>query len=214
MRLPRLLQTPDDAEAVKVLQRYYSVGPYRDSAPFTGARFDDWDSTHSRNCDTNRFTADDLVAVSLLSVDVPPAAAVELLDTGAAKFSRLLRELGSDRDLVEETQSWSDDWAGWRLWSELMVLPGVGATTASKLLARKRPRLRPIYDSVVATVIDSQDIWEPLRTLLNEQNDLHQRLLHLKEQSGLSDAVSALRVFDVLAWMEGKGATSGRTNNG
>ena len=45
---------------------------------------------------------------------------------------------------------------------------GVGATTASKLLARNGPRLRPIYDSVVATVIDSQDIWSPLRRTLND----------------------------------------------
>jgi hypothetical protein len=207
MRLPLSLQTSDDEGAVEVLQRYYSLGAYRDWAPFTGAQFDDWDTTHSRICDTNRFTADDLVAVSLLSVDVPPAAAIELLDTGASRFSRLLRELGGDRDLVEETQSWSAEWAGWRLWSELMALPGVGATTASKLLARKRPRLRPIYDSVVATVIESPDIWEPLRKLLNERDDLHPRLLRLREQAGLTDAVSALRVFDVLAWMEGKHAT-------
>ena len=207
MKLPHLLQAPDDAEAVKVLQRYYCLGAYRDSAPYAGARFDDWDSTHSRSSDTNRFTADDVVAVSLLSVDVPPAAAIELLDTRAAQFNCLLRELGADRDLVEETQTWGDEWAGWRLWSELMALPGVGATTASKLLARKRPRLRPIYDSVVATVIDSQDIWEPLRKVLNEQDDLHPRLLRLREHAGLTHAVSALRVFDVLAWMEGKNAT-------
>ncbi|MFC7361310.1 DUF6308 family protein [Nocardioides astragali] len=207
MRLPQLLQSSDDSGAVSALQRYYSLGEYSDSDPFTGARFDDWDSTLSRSEDVNRFTADDLVAVSLLSVYVPPAAAIELLDTGAAKFSRLLRELGGDRDLVEETQAWSDAWAGWRLWSELTALPGVGATTASKLLARKRPRLRPIYDSVVATVIDSQDIWAPLRKTLNELDDLHPRLLRLREQAGLTDAVSALRVFDVVAWMEGKGAT-------
>ena len=207
MRLPQLLQTSDDSGAVEVLQRYYSLGAHRDSPSFTGARFDDWDSTHSRCCDTNRFTADDLVAVGLLSVDVPPAAAVQLLDTGATKFNRLLRELGGDRDLVDEIQPWSDDWAGWRLSSELMALPGVGATTASKLLARKRPRLRPIYDSVVATVIDSQDIWEPLRKILTERNDLHPRLLRLRDQAGLTDAVSALRVFDVIAWMEGKKAT-------
>lgn len=206
MQLPQLLQSPDDSGAVKVLQRYYSLGTYRDSAPFIGARFDDWDSTRSRSRDTNRFTADDLVAVGLLSVNVPPAAAIELLDTGGAKFNQLLRELGDDRDLVDETQPWSDEWAGWRLWSELMALPGVGATTASKLFARKRPRLRPIYDSVVATVIHSQDIWEPLRRLLTEQNDLHPRLLRLREQAGLTDDVSALRVFDVVAWMEGSAA--------
>jgi hypothetical protein len=85
-----------------------------------------------------------------------------------------------------------------------MALPEVGATTASKLLARKRPRLRPIYDTVVARVIGSQQIWEPLRTLLCAQPELHERLHGLRQQAGLPEAVSPLRVFDVVAWMEGK----------
>lgn len=85
-----------------------------------------------------------------------------------------------------------------------MSLPGVGATTASTLLARKRPRLRPIYDTIVAEVVGSTRLWEPLRAHLTQHPDLHERLLRLREQANLSTDVSALRVFDVVTWMEGK----------
>jgi hypothetical protein len=109
-----------------------------------------------------------------------------------------------DRDLITETNPWADDWVGWRLWKALVALPGVGPTTASKLYARKRPRLRPIYDSVVAAAIASDTIWEPLRALLQSDPGLHLHLIHLSDQAHLPAEVSALRVFDVLAWMGGK----------
>ncbi|MEP7738883.1 DUF6308 family protein [Nocardioides sp. 31GB23] len=83
----------------------------------------------------------------------------------------------------------------------------VGPTTASKLYARKRPRLRPIYDSVVARVIGTEQIWEPLRAYLQDCPDLHGDLISLRTDAGLPDAVSPLRIFDVVAWMEGKGYT-------
>lgn len=204
MRLPELLQDSDDRRARAVLSRYYGTGMYTHPSPFTGSRFDSWDSSRTRCADRHRFTADDLVAVTFLSVDVPARAAIQLLDSRAHTFRELLEQLGEDRDLVEESDAWGNDWAGWRLWKELMSLPGVGATTASKLLARKRPRLRPIYDSVVAEVVSSTQLWEPLRALLSSSPELHERLLRLRHDADLPDEVSALRVFDVVAWMEGK----------
>lgn len=207
MRLPESLQDANDQRALTALRHYYGDVPADQSSTYTGARFDTWDSTRSRHNDRHRFTADDLVAVTFLSVNVPAGAAIMLLDTRADEFALLLQQLGEDRDLVEEKQRWSDDWPGWRLWQELMGLPGVGATTASKLLARKRPRLRPIYDSVVAEVIDSTNMWEPLRDYITTHPDLHDRLIRLREQANLPAEVSALRVFDVVAWMEGKHGT-------
>jgi hypothetical protein len=203
MRLPESLQDPDDSRALAALVRYYGDDGGRASR-YTGARFDTWDSTGTRVADQDTFTADDLVAVSFLSVDVPAAAAIQLLDTMADEFSGLLEELGSDQDLVSVTEPWDETWAGSRLWTGLVELPGVGPTTASKLFARKRPRLRPIYDSVVAEVIGSTSIWEPLRATLVAHPDLHDRLLRLRQKANLPDEVSALRVFDVVAWMEGK----------
>lgn len=204
MRLPLSLQDSDDGRALAALKHYYGEVPAQWSSPFTGARFDTWDSTGTRWDDRNRFTADDLVAVTFLAVDVPAAAGIKLLDTDAAKFAQLLETLGDDRDLVDEKEKWSDDWPGWMLWTELTNRPGVGPTTASKLLARKRPRLRPIYDTIVADVIGSTRLWEPLCAHLTAHPDLHERLLRLRHDADLPGDVSPLRVFDVVTWMEGK----------
>jgi hypothetical protein len=47
--------------------------------------------------------------------------------------------------------------------------------------------------------------WEPLRVELSANDGaLHQRLLRLRDQVGLPEAVTALRVLDVIAWREGK----------
>jgi hypothetical protein len=205
MQLPQLLSGAHDAPALDALACYYGRGRHAEHNDFTGARFDTWDSTGTRADDTNRFTADDLVAVTFLSVQVSPRAATSLLDTNAGVFTALLDELGDDVDLVEERDPWPNNWAGWRLMTELNQLPGVGPTTASKLLARKRPRLRPIYDSVVARVIGDNRLWEPLRVKLQHDPDLHPRLGRLRDLACLPDHVSAIRVFDVLAWMEGSG---------
>lgn len=214
LRLPSLLIDDDESStrAVEVLKCYYGLGEHakhRDSEDkpfrFTGALFDTWDSTGLRAANVNRFTADDVVAVSFLSVDVPAEAAIRLLDTQAADFTALLEELGADRDLVTEAEPWDNDWVGWRLSEKLRALPDVGATTASKLLARKRPRLRPIYDSKVEKVIGLQNVWEPLRKELQTTSGLHELLLRFRATAGLGEAVSAIRVFDVLAWMQGAG---------
>lgn len=203
MRLPQALTQEDNTAALDLLHCYYGKGPHAHHRPFTGAWFDSWDSTGTRAQDVDRFTADDLVAVSFLSVDIPALAAKALLDVESDAFSLLLAELGPDRDLAEETDPWSNNWAGWRLWQKLVALPHVGPTTASKLYARKRPRLRPIYDSVVAEVIGMKRLWEPLRAELQANPSLHPRLMRLRQQAQLADEVSALRVFDVVAWMQG-----------
>ena len=80
------------------------------------------------------------------------------------------------------------------------------------LLARKRPRLRPIYDTVVVAVTGTKrQHWEPMRQALRADDAaLHHRLLRLREAAGLSQQVSALRVFDVITWMEGKKRGLGR----
>ncbi len=68
----------------------------------------------------------------------------------------------------------------------------MGSTKASKLLARKRPRLRPIYDSVIAKATGSKDnLWEPLRLALRANDDaLHHRLLRLRTDAGLPEQIS------------------------
>lgn len=204
MRVPDLVRTVNATAAEDVLRCYYGRAPHARHGAFTGARFDTWDSAGTRAAKPNEFTADDVVASAFLAVPTPGPAVARLLDTQARQFADLLVQLGPDRDLVNETEPWSDDWGGWQLWSALVELPGIGPTRASKLYARKRPRLRPIYDTVVSRVIDDNAIWSPLREALQADPGLHPHLIGLRDAAGLPEQVSAIRVFDVLAWMEGK----------
>ena len=201
-QLPDALQTPDDSVALKLLSRYFN-SPLGSSEFHTGSQFDGWDSTGTRRADDNRFTPDDTVAVTFLSVQVRPMAAIQLLRDRADRFSELLTEVGPDRELVDDDSVLRDDWVGWTLMSELQALPDVGPVTASKLFARKRPKLRPIYDDVVAAVTGSRALWKPLHEAL-QTDQLHERLLRLRDQTGLGEDTSALRIFDVIAWREGK----------
>ncbi len=204
-KLPPSLATDSDASAIRALQKYYFT-PKEGPGFFTGSLFDSWDPSGWRARDRNRFTADDVVAVTLLSVSLPGEAAHDLLVARTDEFQELLIDLGDDRDLVD-IDDLPEGWTGWDLMLALRSLPGVGPTTASKLLARKRPRLRPIWDSVVAQATGTtEQLWIPLwEALRREDRELHARLLRLRDEAGLSDNVSALRVFDVIAWMDGKG---------
>jgi hypothetical protein len=154
----------------------------------------------------DKITADDLIAIKFLSVDAPKAAARDLLRERAQHFAALLIDLGGDRDLALETSSVQRPWPGWTLLDELKEIPGVGTTIATKLLARKRPKLVPIWDSVVAAVTDTvQSQWEPLRLALGANDSaVHHRLIGLRDRLRLPKEISALRVLDVIAWREGK----------
>ncbi len=197
-RLPTAL-ADDDSRAVTYLRTYYGL----DGGPaYTGSYFDAWGPTQ----DSDRFTAEDVVAVSFLSVFVPPMAAHRLLVTEADRYAELLHSLGPDRDLVDEDEPIDASWPARRLNRALLELPDVGPTRAAKLIARKRPRLIPIYDSVVAEVTNAfTSQWEPLRqTLRADDGALHHRLVRLRELTGLAAHISPLRVYDVVTWMEGK----------
>ncbi|MGZ4646756.1 MAG: DUF6308 family protein [Blastococcus sp.] len=186
----------DVDQALRYLQTYYG-------RPYTGAHFDSWAAVRN---DPDEFTADDLIAVSFLSVVVPPMAARELLDSRADEFAKLLRAVGPDRDLADQEDPVEEWQPASELYAAVRGLPGVGRTIGTKLLARKRPRLLPIYDSVVARVCSiGRYHWEPLRQALRTHG-LQERLLDLHERAGLGPQVSALRVLDVVAWMEGKAA--------
>ncbi|MGY2129400.1 DUF6308 family protein [Blastococcus sp. SYSU DS0617] len=193
-RLPQCLQTSGDKQALDHLQTYYG-------RPYTGAYFDTWAPAGN---DPNRFTADDLIAVSFLSVVVPPHAARQLLDTKAAGFAALLTAVGPDRDLASQDEPVTDEQPASVLYRAIRDLPGVGRTIGTKLFARKRPRLVPIYDSVIGRVNGvGRTHWEPVRQALRTDG-LQERLLELHQQAGLGPEVSALRVLDVVSWMEGK----------
>jgi len=146
------------------------------------------------------------------------ANAVQRLAAGAravvrrSQLSELLRPIPAGVTLAElDAEDLGADWPVRTLYRELRKVPDVGETTATKLLARKRPHLVPILDSVVTTELGivKGNFWLPLHAwLVADERANHHHLEDLRSLAGLGDDISALRVFDVLAWLTGKGATA------
>ncbi len=105
--LPRCLRDEGDSSAVSILQNYFA--PMAGGRGFTGGRFDSFDPNGNRAESANVFNSDDLVAVTLLSVNVPPRAALELLVNQRSPFAHMLQALGQDRDLADEPSVRKED---------------------------------------------------------------------------------------------------------
>jgi len=142
-------------------------------------------------------TASDLLAVSLLDIAWRPEAVRQLLDTSAAMVSGLLCAIRSDIDLWEASDE--DLAAVDPLWDALLRMPGVGTATASKLLARKRPRLCPVSDKVVIGAVGVPGwTWEALRAFLQDPA-ARAEIEALRPPSAA--VVSVLRILDVAIWI-------------
>lgn len=199
----------DSADACRVLHEYYHSGLY------SGAHWDDFDPSGTRAESADLFTADDLLACSLLSIPIGGDVVTALLLTDRTRFQELLQKIPADSCFVEyfdDGTSRPFDFTTVRdLYWELRGLYGIGETTATKLLARKRPHLVPIVDSEVTRVIfeGGTQHWEPLHAALTADGCARwKRLEYLRSVAGLPDHVPVLRVLDVLAWMDGTGRTA------
>ncbi|MFF5028223.1 DUF6308 family protein [Streptomyces collinus] len=201
-RLSRLIASD---HAVPHLRRYFGVGPRRDATAFTGARFESLAGGGDRQAVADTVTADDLIAVQTLSVRVPAQAALDLLEGDlGGRMTDLLRAVPTGLDMVEAGAADLDaDSSAHQAWVLLCKQRGIGWVTAGKLLARKRPRLVPVYDEVVRCALDRpKSPWLGLRTALRaDDRALHRELAALRRAAGLTDAVSVLRVCDVVLWM-------------
>lgn len=208
--LPRSLTRPSDAHAIALLREYYQPAPeHRGGVAHTGCLFDTWAGGGAAAGVADRFTADDLIALSLLGVTVPGRTAILLLDRQAAEYSALLAAIGPDRDLADVPDGEiSPNWPAWRAHDLLRTLDGLDWVGAAKLLARKRPRLIPGYDRAVRAVLGGEHYyWEPLRESLRaDGRRLHQRLLQIRDKAEVPADISAIRVFDILASMDAREA--------
>jgi hypothetical protein len=167
-------------------------------AGFAGSQFERFGDEAARRASMDRFIAEDVVAISMLSVNVPPHAALYLIADEAGTLSAALTQMPTDVDLVDASDEHLD--AALTLWEEVRSLRDVGPTKTSKLLARKRPRLIPIRDSVTWNALGQPTrLWKPLREKLGA--GLHETLLHISSDAGVPDEISAIRVLDVLLWM-------------
>lgn len=142
-------------------------------------------------------TADDLIAVSLLDITWRPQVVRILLVSHKRELSALLAAIPQDLDLWDAPDDalTSID----VMWDALTCIEGIGTASATKLLARKRPRLCPISDSLVIKVVDVPGrTWDVLRCLLRDPAARAE--VEALRPVEAADA-TLLRILDVALWV-------------
>lgn len=200
---PQLLMSFLDEGTSERLEKYFHSGK------FTGGRFEAFAGGGDRPEAVNVIDADDIVAVSLLSVRIPGRAALQLLEERRDQISGFLSEIPPDVDLWDtEEDTFAEGSEADELWRLVEGLPGSGWVTAGKLLARKRPRLIPVYDRVVHASLQRPErdstFWQDLRVALRDNPAIVDRLRALHGDASLGN-VSLLRTLDVAIWMKSHG---------
>jgi hypothetical protein len=220
MAIPDILDEDHIDTAAKLLGTYYRRTTAGVPA-YTGSMFNCWGGA-DRSRDVNRVTSDDLIAVSFLSVDVPGEAAFGILETQAALISDLLAQIPADLDMADVQADAFDKVLGEasparQLWHVLRGRDtgrrGMGETRTSKLMARKRPLLVPVYDAAIGHLMSldlgSVGQWKHWHTALTDGTGLPQRLQEIRRVSRVADPISDLRVMDIVLWMYGTGTATG-----
>jgi len=201
----RLNSLVTSEQAPSDLRRYFGVDLQTGAVPYTGSRFEHLAGGGDRPAVANAVTADDLIAVQTLSVKIPAQTALDLLEGAlGAQLSTLLSSISSDVDMAQaDAADLAPGSPADRAWHLLDDQTGVGWVTAGKILARKRPRLLPVYDQVVRCILARpQSFWLTLHAALRADDyALHHKLLALRASAGVPETVSALRVCDVALWM-------------
>lgn len=160
-------------------------------------------------------TAEDLLAVSMLSVPVVRYYALHVLAYRGREVSGLLAQIPPDVTLAdaEADHLIAEGGPAWTLWQLLYDIKPrpqdrnrLGPVAAGKLLARKRPHLIPVYDSHVKKVLrrPSNDRWwwRDLHCLLLTDEDLVGELEAVRARA-VAGHLSLLRTFDIMCWMFG-----------
>lgn len=206
----RLLQIVADPQAVDDLRTYFEDGP--PNTGYAGRWFEQIGAPEDQERNRNRLTADDIVALSALSIRLPITVSARLLGPDADEISGLLNEIPADADLWTVPRSeLSPKSAAYRLFTKFRAMAwnggehGTAGVTASKLLARKRPRLIPIYDQQVSQLVDlgkGASWWISLQEALTVEVRDHLERAH--EAAELSPMITPLRTLDVILWMRAR----------
>lgn len=175
--------------ATRLVEQFFDT-----EGPFAATTFD----TLPDN-DRIRFTTTDLLAVTLLDVALPPSSVRSLLESDAGKFNGLLAAVPGDVDLWDVSD---EDLAhAEALYWALRKLPKVGLTRASKLMARKRPRLIPVVDSVIIEALHlGDDSWIALRACLSDPA-VRDSVEASRPDNAPAESISTLRLLDAAVWM-------------
>jgi hypothetical protein len=205
----------DESYAVRLVEEYLGKdgdGRFR----YSGAYFERLGGGGDRPEVAYQVTAEDLLAVSMLSVRVIRYYALDVLVYQSRHISGLLAQIPVDVTLADAgaDELIAEGGPAWELWHLLHDIKPpldrsrLGPVAAGKLLARKRPQLIPVYDSHVKEVLrrprNDQMWWSDLRCQLTKDAGLVSELEAVRTRVGAGAAhLSLLRVFDIMCWMLG-----------
>lgn len=177
-----------------------ALADYLKPGKFTGSSFE-----KIPVADQFSITAEDIVAVSMLSVDIPARCSEWILGTGQQSIRYLLEQIPLDADITTFESLTERTGPTWQLWDLLINFSGMGRTKTSKLLARKRSRLIPIYDSVVANALGierTDNDWELWQRFMK---DVGVSEFRNAVQNTHAQYLSDLRIIDIVIWMKEQG---------
>ena len=213
IEIPRVLL--DEDYAVGLVGEYLEKdgdGRFR----YSGAYFERLGGGGDRPEVAYQVTADDLLAVTMLSVRVIRYYALDVLVYQAREISGLLAQIPVDVRLADAgaDKLITEGGPAWELWKLLhdikppLERSRLGPVAAGKLLARKRPQLIPVYDSYVEKVLRRTRThgtwWSDLRCQLTTDTALVSELEAVRTRAGAGAAhLSLLRIFDIMCWMLG-----------
>ena len=150
-------------------------------------------------------TAEDLLSVEMLSVSVPAEVSYQILHGALGEnLSALLTKIPTDVSMgdPEAAEHLQDEAAASSAWRLLEEQHQIGWVTAGKLLARKRPKLIPVFDEVVRCALRGpKSWWLSLHGELHSGSRLRSRIAALRHKAEIPAHVSDLRVLDVVVWM-------------
>lgn len=212
-RLPEILEDLSlGSDAAKLLHDYFTAEIRAGVPHFSGARFELLSPSWRDKTQAFEITPEDIVATQCLGVEFKGRQIIELLEEKRVRITELLK----DSRISPNAQLWDDnqedveaqDSPANQLW-RLLKRPknnGIGATKASKLMARKRPNLFPVYDKWVKAALgrkNADGFWKTYRELVLIDIDgkpLHEHLQQLVDELSLPREVTPLRACDVILW--------------
>lgn len=190
-RMHDVVLSDGGAEVRQLTHDYWHTDDY------TGPHFDRLrDAAHP-----NEITERDILAVSMLSVTIPPRVVIWLLShEGRVRVGELLSQIPPDGDIRSDGDLLQGDGPALELWKVLAGFHDMGRTKTSKLLAAKRPHLIPVYDSVIERSLGPvADYWDAYRFALADSGAEP----WVAATEAAPDHVSFLRRLDAALWMHG-----------
>lgn len=180
------------------------------SGDYTGATFETYAASRF---DPYAITGDDLVAVTLLSIEIRRTTtsgftceAAIALDASAAVISDLLVQIPIDRALHTLGDADFDRWLGSGSAADTLYTllrgSGVPRVASHKLMARMRPHLFPIRDSVVERALGlerSHYWWNPWWRVLTGDPALVRELKAVPRPRS-AEHLGVLRTADIAVW--------------